>query len=158
MVNNAGIGVNAPVRRLFGVDFFGHIAVIQALLPALIRSKGRVVNISSVRGKITMATYGPSAGTKFALEAVSYALRREIEPLGVKVKVIVIEPGQPDRRAGRHDTSRSDSQTVVSAMAVRQRCWWVAQPFRFTRRRRPPGSTPIWSAALILGLLVQVCP
>ncbi len=99
LVNNAGIGVNAPVevfainewRRLFEVNFFGHIAVIQSLLPALIRSKGRVVNISSVGGKIAMATYGPYAGTKFALEAVSDALRREVEPLGVKV--IVVEPG-----------------------------------------------------------------
>jgi short-subunit dehydrogenase len=65
-------------------------AVIQTLLPALIRNKGRVVNISSVGGKIAMATYGPFAGTKFALEAVSDALRREVEPLGVKV--IVVEP------------------------------------------------------------------
>lgn len=99
LVNNAGIGINAPVevfavnewRRLFEVNLFGHIAVIQALLPALIRSKGRVVNISSVGGKIAMATYGPYAGTKFALEAVSDALRREVEPLGMKV--IVVEPG-----------------------------------------------------------------
>jgi NAD(P)-dependent dehydrogenase (short-subunit alcohol dehydrogenase family) len=99
LVNNAGIGVNAPVevfsidewRRLFEVNFFGHIAVIQTLLPALILSKGRVINISSVGGKIAMATYGPYAGTKFALEAVSDALRREVEPLGVKV--IVVEPG-----------------------------------------------------------------
>ena len=99
LVNNAGIGVNAPVevfaidewRRLFEVNFFGHIAAIQTLLPALIRGKGRVVNISSVGGKIAMATYGPYAGTKFALEAVSDALRREVEPLGVKV--IVVEPG-----------------------------------------------------------------
>lgn len=99
VVNNAGIGVNAPVevfalddwRRLFEVNFFGHVAIIQALLPALIRSKGRVVNISSVGGKVAMATYGPYASTKFALEAVSDALRREVEPLGVKV--IVIEPG-----------------------------------------------------------------
>ncbi len=98
LVNNAGIGVNAPVevfameewRRLFEINFFGHIAVIQTLLPALIRSKGRVINISSVGGKIAMATYGPYAGTKFALEAVSDALRREVEPLGVKV--IVVEP------------------------------------------------------------------
>jgi NAD(P)-dependent dehydrogenase (short-subunit alcohol dehydrogenase family) len=98
LVNNAGIGVNAPVeifameewRRLFEVNFFGHIAIIQALLPALIRNKGRVVNISSVGGKIAMATYGPYAGTKFALEAVSDSLRREVEPLGVKV--IVVEP------------------------------------------------------------------
>ncbi len=99
LVNNAGVGVNAPVevfamdewRRLFEVNLFGHIAVIQALLPALIRSKGRVINISSVGGKIAMATYGPYAGTKFALEAVSDALRREVEPLGVKV--VVVEPG-----------------------------------------------------------------
>ena len=85
LVNNAGIGVNAPVevfaidewRRLFEVNFFGHIAVTQTLLPALIRSKGRVINISSVGGKIAMATYGPYAGTKFALEAVSDSLRRE---------------------------------------------------------------------------------
>ena len=79
VVNNAGIGVNAPVevfaidewRRLFEVNFFGHIAVIQTLLPALILSKGRVINISSVGGKIAMATYGPYAGTKFALEAAA---------------------------------------------------------------------------------------
>ena len=63
----------------------------QALLPVLLRSKGRVVNISSVGGKLAMATYGPYAGTKFALEAVSDALRREVEPLGVKI--IVVEPG-----------------------------------------------------------------
>jgi NAD(P)-dependent dehydrogenase (short-subunit alcohol dehydrogenase family) len=49
----------------------GHIAVTQTLLPALIRSNGRIINISSVGGKIAMATYGPYASTKFALEAVS---------------------------------------------------------------------------------------
>jgi NAD(P)-dependent dehydrogenase (short-subunit alcohol dehydrogenase family) len=99
LVNNAAIGVNAPVeafaieewRRLFEVNFFGHIAVTQALLPALIRSKGRVVNISSVGGRIAMATYGPYASAKFALEAVSDSLRREIAPLGVQV--VVVEPG-----------------------------------------------------------------
>jgi NAD(P)-dependent dehydrogenase (short-subunit alcohol dehydrogenase family) len=99
LVNNAGIGVNAPVeafaidewRRLFEVNLFGHVAVIQTLLPALIRSKGRVVNISSVGGKVAMATYGPYAGTKFALEAVSDSLRREMAPFGVGV--VVVEPG-----------------------------------------------------------------
>ena len=99
LVNNAGLAVNAPVevlplsewRRLFDVNLFGHIAMTQALLPALIESRGTVVNITSVGGKVAMATYGPYAGTKFALEAVSDALRREVAPLGVKV--IVIEPG-----------------------------------------------------------------
>src|ERR1700754_1767787 len=63
LVNNAGIPVNAPIeifeidewRRLFEVNLFGHIAVTQALLPALIRSAGRVINISSIGGKIAMA-------------------------------------------------------------------------------------------------------
>lgn len=99
LVNNAGIAVNAPVeaysiddwRRLFEVNFFGHIAVTQTLLPALIRSKGRVINVSSVGGKVALPTYGPYAGTKFALEAVSDALRREIASAGVQV--VVVEPG-----------------------------------------------------------------
>ena len=99
LVNNAGIGLNAPVealplsewRRLLDVNLFGHVAMMQALLPSLIESRGSVVNISSVGGKVAMATYGPYAASKFALEAVSDALRREVEPLGVKV--IVVEPG-----------------------------------------------------------------
>ncbi|MEU3459449.1 SDR family oxidoreductase [Streptomyces sp. NPDC006733] len=99
LVNNAGIQVNGPVealplaewRRVFEVNLFGHIAVTQALLPALLRSKGRVVNISSVGGKFAMATYGAYAGSKFALEAVSDSLRREVAPLGVQV--VVVEPG-----------------------------------------------------------------
>ena len=99
LVNNAGVGVNVPFeayaieqwRNLFEVNLFGHVAVTQALLPALFRSKGRVVNISSVGGRVAMATYGPYAGTKFALEAVSDALRRELAPSGVHV--VVIEPG-----------------------------------------------------------------
>ena len=99
LVNNAAVQANVPIeafaidewRRMFEVNLFGHVAVIQALLPALIRSKGRVVNISSVGGKVAMATYGPYAGTKFALEAVSDSLRREIAPFGVQV--VVIEPG-----------------------------------------------------------------
>jgi len=99
LVNNAGVQVNAPVealpmaqwRRVFEVNLFGHIAVTQALLPALLRSKGRVINISSVGGKAAMPTYGAYAGAKFALEAVSDSLRREVAPLGVQV--VVVEPG-----------------------------------------------------------------
>jgi NAD(P)-dependent dehydrogenase (short-subunit alcohol dehydrogenase family) len=99
LVNNAGIAVNAAVealpmaewRRQFDVNLFGHIAVTQALLPSLLKSSGTVVNISSVGGRVAMATYGAYAGAKFALEAVSDALRREIAEFGVKV--IVVEPG-----------------------------------------------------------------
>ena len=99
LVNNAAIQANVPIeafaidewRRMFEVNLFGQVSVIQALLPALMRSKGRVVNISSVGGRVAMAGYGPYAATKFALEAVSDSLRREMAPFGVGG--VVIEPG-----------------------------------------------------------------
>jgi NAD(P)-dependent dehydrogenase (short-subunit alcohol dehydrogenase family) len=99
LINNAGIAINAPVealpivewRKQFEVNLFGHVAMTQALLPALLISSGTVVNISSVGGKVVLPTYGAYAGSKFALEAVSDALRREVAELGIKV--VVIEPG-----------------------------------------------------------------
>lgn len=99
LINNAGIAVNSPVetlpidqwRRQFEVNLFGHIAMTQALLPALLLSSGTVVNISSVGGKVVLPTYGAYAGSKFALEAASDALRREVSGLGIKV--VVVEPG-----------------------------------------------------------------
>lgn len=99
LINNAGIAVNAPVetlplsewRKQFEVNLFGHVAMTQALLPALLLSAGTVVNISSVGGKVALPTYGAYAGSKFALEAVSDALRREVGDLGIKV--VVVEPG-----------------------------------------------------------------
>ncbi|GLX02105.1 short-chain dehydrogenase [Microtetraspora sp. NBRC 16547] len=125
LVNNAAISVNAPVealpleewRRLFEVNLFGHVAVTQALLPALLRHCGRVVNISSVGGKIAMATYGPYAGTKFALEAVSDALRRELTPLGVQV--VVIEPG--GIRTEMADRGIATTSRLAEAMSPQQR-------------------------------------
>ena len=99
LVNNAGIAVNGPVEALpltewhrqFDVNLFGHIAMTQALLPALLESSGTVINISSVGGRVALPTYGAYAGAKFALEAVSDALRRELAGLGVHV--VVVEPG-----------------------------------------------------------------
>jgi len=97
LINNAGIAINAPIetlplpewRKQFEVNLFGHIAMTQALLPALLSSSGTVVNISSVGGKVVLPTYGAYAGSKFALEAVSDALRREVKG----IKVVVVEPG-----------------------------------------------------------------
>src|ERR1700742_800411 len=99
LINNAGVAINAPVealpiaewRRQFEVNLFGHVAMIQALMPSLLRSAGTVVNISSLGGKGALPTYPAYAGSKFALEALSDSLRREVGRLGVKV--VVIEPG-----------------------------------------------------------------
>jgi len=127
LVNNAGVGINVPVeafpidqwRRLFEVNLFGHIAVTQALLPALIRSRGRVVNISSVGGKVAMATYGPYAGTKFALEGVSDALRRELAPTGVQV--VVIEPGAVSTEMPGRAIATANASAAMMTPEQRQR-------------------------------------
>src|SRR5271156_1092466 len=99
LINNAGVAINAPVealpiaewRRQFEVNLFGHVAMIQALMPSLLGSSGTVVNISSIGGKVALPTYSAYAGSKFALEGLSDSLRREVSRLGVSV--VAIEPG-----------------------------------------------------------------
>lgn len=99
LINNAGIAINAPIevltlddwRRQFDVSVFGQIALTRALLPILLGSHGRVVNITSVGGRIAMANYGAYSAAKFAMEAVSDSLRREVQEFGVQV--IKVTPG-----------------------------------------------------------------
>lgn len=127
LVNNAGIAVNAPVetlpldqwRRQFDVNLFGHIAMTQGLLPFLHDSTGRVVNISSVGGRIAMPTYGAYAGAKFALEAVSDALRRELAPYGLQV--VVIEPGGVQTQMTGHGIERATKFVAEMTPAHRRR-------------------------------------
>jgi NAD(P)-dependent dehydrogenase (short-subunit alcohol dehydrogenase family) len=114
LINNAGIAVNAPVealpiaewRRQFEVNLFGHVAMIQALMPSLLRSSGTVVNISSVGGKVALPTYPAYAGTKFALEALSDSMRREVNDLGVKV--VVVEPGAVKTQMAQRGVATAD--------------------------------------------------
>jgi NAD(P)-dependent dehydrogenase (short-subunit alcohol dehydrogenase family) len=127
VINNAGIAINAPVellsmeewRRQFEVNFFGHIAVTKAFLPALHASSGRVVNISSIGGKIAMPTYGAYAGAKFAMEAMSDALRRELAPHGVQV--VVVEPGGVRTEMTGHGIERANDTLASMSPAQRGR-------------------------------------
>jgi len=99
LINNAGIAVAGPVegvslarwREQFEVNVFGLVRVTQAFLPQIRRTKGRVVNISSVSGLATSPYLGPYSASKFAVEAISDALRRELRQFGAKV--VVVEPG-----------------------------------------------------------------
>jgi NAD(P)-dependent dehydrogenase (short-subunit alcohol dehydrogenase family) len=99
VVNNAGIAVNAPLemvplgefRRQIEVSVIGQVAVIQALTPALLDSGGRVVNIGSLGGKVSMPGFGIYSAAKFAMEAINDSLRREMSSFGLKV--IMITPG-----------------------------------------------------------------
>src|SRR5215472_11902189 len=136
---------------LLEVNLFGHVAATQ---PALIRSKGRLVNISSVGGRIAMATYGPYAGTKFALEAVRGSLRREIAPFGVQV--VVVEPG-----AGRTEMAGRTTATahqLVSTMTVEQsqRYGGLVQAITAKTASLTESSLPADAAAKVIAKAVTV--
>jgi NAD(P)-dependent dehydrogenase (short-subunit alcohol dehydrogenase family) len=125
LVNNAGIAVNAPVetlpmegwRRQLEVNFFGQLAVTQALLPALLAARGRVVNVSSIGGRVAGPTYGAYSASKFALEAMSDALRREAGRFGLEV--IVVEPGTVATPIW--DKGRATAEQLVADMSEEQR-------------------------------------
>jgi NAD(P)-dependent dehydrogenase (short-subunit alcohol dehydrogenase family) len=100
LVNNAGYGYYAPVeegdeaavRRMFETNFFGLVALTRAVLPSMrARKSGCIVNISSVGGLVAFPGSGYYAATKFAVEAVSEALSKEVAPLGIRV--LLVEPG-----------------------------------------------------------------
>jgi NAD(P)-dependent dehydrogenase (short-subunit alcohol dehydrogenase family) len=99
LVNNAGSAVGGPlellsmdqVRSLFDVNFFGHVAVTRALIPALRRARGRIVLISSIGGLVTTPYMAPYHASKYALEAVGNALRMELAGSGIRVALV--EPG-----------------------------------------------------------------
>jgi NAD(P)-dependent dehydrogenase (short-subunit alcohol dehydrogenase family) len=100
LVNNAGYGSYGAIedipiseaRRQFEVNLFGLARLTQAVLPSM-RAKrfGRIVNISSIAGKIYTPFGGWYHATKFALEGFSDCLRLEVEPFGINV--VVVEPG-----------------------------------------------------------------
>ncbi len=100
LVNNAGYAEygfieTTPVeaiKKQFDVNVFGLTSVTQAVLPHMrSRGSGRIINISSVVGKVSMPLGGWYAGTKHAVEAISDSLRQEVKSFGIDVSIV--EPG-----------------------------------------------------------------
>ncbi len=100
LVNNAGFGVMGPVselsdadlRRQYDTNVFGLMAVTRAFLPAMQkRGSGRIINVSSIGGRVTFPFMGAYNSTKYALESLSDAMRYELAPFGVQV--VLVEPG-----------------------------------------------------------------
>lgn len=99
LVNNAGIVVAGPLeflpldalRRSLEANVVGLLALTQACLPLLRAGGGRIVNMSSISGRFASPLLGPYAASKFAVEALSDALRRELAPWNVAVALV--EPG-----------------------------------------------------------------
>lgn len=100
LVNNAGYGYmsaveegdDAEVRKLFDTNYFGVVDTLKAVLPGMrSRRSGHIVNISSMTGLVANPPNAYYSSTKFALEALTEALSKEVAPLGIKVTAI--EPG-----------------------------------------------------------------
>jgi len=107
LINNAGYGQEGPVeeipmadvRRQFETNVFGLTRLTQLVLPGMRRQGwGKVVNLSSMGGKLTFPGGGFYHATKHAVEALSDALRFEVKPFGIDV--IVVEPGPIKTRFG----------------------------------------------------------
>ena len=132
LVNNAGIAIGSPLevislsllRKQLEVNVIGQIAVTQAFLPLLRRGRGRIVNMGSIAGRGTIPLLGPYSASKFALEALTDALRMELHPWGIQVSII--EPGaittpiweKSDMAAGELEASASEDAKVLYGEAV----------------------------------------
>ena len=100
VVNNAGYDLMGPleetsmheIKEQFETNFFGAVRVMQAVIPVMREQRsGKIVNITSVGGRIAVPFHSGYHGTKFALEGLSESLQYELGPFGIKV--ILIEPG-----------------------------------------------------------------
>ncbi len=99
LINNAGISGGGPLefipiadlRNLLEVNVIGQVMVTQAFLPLLRQGKGRIINMSSISGRLALPFVGPYSASKFGLEAINDALRVELKPWDIDV--ISIEPG-----------------------------------------------------------------
>jgi short-subunit dehydrogenase len=100
LVNNAGYGQTGPLEELsdaelraqFDTNVFGLMAMTRAFLPSLrARGGGHIINVSSIGGRVTMPLFGAYHASKYAVEALSDALRLELR--AANIKVVLVEPG-----------------------------------------------------------------
>jgi NAD(P)-dependent dehydrogenase (short-subunit alcohol dehydrogenase family) len=116
VINNAGYTVSGPCeavdvddwRAQFEVNLFGHIAVTRALLPALLQTKGRVINVGSIGGRMASPFIAPYNSSKFAVRAWTDGMRMELAPHGVHV--VLIEPGSIDTPLWEKGNELADEQ------------------------------------------------
>jgi short-subunit dehydrogenase len=126
LVNNAGFGQygpleDVPTERLheqFDVNVYGPHRLTRAVLPNMRRREdGTIINVSSIYGSLSTPGAGPYAGSKFALEAMSDALRAELDGLGIDVVTVVPGPTK---------TSFNDrAETEAEALAATREYEWV---------------------------------
>jgi NAD(P)-dependent dehydrogenase (short-subunit alcohol dehydrogenase family) len=118
LINNAGYALRGVVeevqveqaQKMFDANLFGVIRLVQAVAPYMRKQgEGRIINISSIAGKLSTPVNGLYSASKFALEAISDALRWELAPFGVRV--VLIEPGSI--KTAFEENARASSSTLL---------------------------------------------
>jgi NAD(P)-dependent dehydrogenase (short-subunit alcohol dehydrogenase family) len=146
LVDNAGIAIAAPLelvpldelRHQLEVNVVGQIAVVQALLPALRRARGRIVIMGSIAGRSALPFLGPYAASKHGLEAVADSLRVELRPWGILVSLV--QPGSIATPIWRKGASRADElREGFTPEAAELYARSIAR-FRQVARSRGPGA------------------
>lgn len=96
--SNAGVALGGPVenvplatfRKVFEINYFSYVSLMQKLIPLLRESKGMIIMNGSLAGRIALPFLAPYASSKFALEGFADSLRRELNPFGIKT--VLVEP------------------------------------------------------------------
>lgn len=145
LVNNAGYAQcgaveevsDDQVQQMFDVNVFGVLRMIRAVVPHMRRQKtGRIINLSSIAGRRVTPVNGAYSATKFALEALSAALRLELEPFGIQV--VLVEPGAIKTHFDR--TVQSHAAGIFSNPASPyQPLYRQYQEFSDAMRKEEPG-------------------
>jgi NAD(P)-dependent dehydrogenase (short-subunit alcohol dehydrogenase family) len=148
LVNNAGIALGSPLelvpvdqlRYQLEVNLVGQVAVTQALLPALRRSKGRIVFIGSIAGRSALPFLAPYAASKHALEAVADSLRLELKPFGISVSIV--EPGSIRTAIWGRSAARADELAATMDSEVAELYAERVAAFRSLALKRGEGGAP----------------
>jgi NAD(P)-dependent dehydrogenase (short-subunit alcohol dehydrogenase family) len=165
LVNNAGIAITGPLeflpldelRRQLEVNAIAALAVTQACLPALRRARGRIVNVSSISGRSVLPLSGPYAASKYALEALSDALRRELRGSGVQVSVV--QPGSIATPIWERGLAKADELWEAMPSTAHERYGTLVAIVRAEAARQPTaGAPPETVARVIAGALTARRP
>jgi NAD(P)-dependent dehydrogenase (short-subunit alcohol dehydrogenase family) len=126
LVNNAGYGVMYPqeempmekMRQMFDVNVFGLQRMTQLVLPHMrAQGSGRIVNLASAAGHVSLPMMGAYCATKFSVRALSWALKGEVARFGIKVSLV--EPGAIKTNFGQRSAAESQGSSAS----------WVDSPY-----------------------------
>jgi NAD(P)-dependent dehydrogenase (short-subunit alcohol dehydrogenase family) len=156
LINNAGVTFAGPVEHLpldrlreqLEVNVVGLVATTQAFLPAIRAGRGRVIMIGSTAGRVVTPFLGAYSASKFALEAISDALRQELRPWGVPV--VIVDPGsfKSQNRASTETALQAD-RASMSKEAERRYGQALDAFVRFSRKVEAGAGDPDRVAAVV---------